>query len=68
MEAKRSDTYQAYLLRLWRASEDKPWRVTVKPVDGQDQEYNFSDLESAFDFLRKQIALKEKATSPPDHL
>lgn len=47
--------YQAYLLRLWRESEDQPWRATIRQVEEEYSGLNFSDPERAFAFLRKQL-------------
>jgi len=47
--------YLAYLLRMWRIRDDggNHWRASLeRPSNGQ--RLAFTDLEAAFDFLRRQ--------------
>lgn len=47
--------YQAYLLRLWRESEEQPWRATLRQVGAENPGLNFPDVDCAFEFLREQL-------------
>jgi hypothetical protein len=53
-----SQTYQAYLLRLWRPKETAPWRATLVGVEDGEQRH-FPDLHSFSAHL-----LKETQTEP----
>ena len=55
-----SSTYQSYLVRLWRPSEDVRWRVTVRHVL-TGEEWHFEDLERLFLFLHEQTGGGESA-------
>ena len=49
---QRTD-YLAYLLRLWRDGEDKPWRATLQnPHTGERR--HFSTLAALLSFLEEQ--------------
>lgn len=58
MKPDPSLTYQAYLLRLWRGGEDRPWRVSLTPV-GADEPIHFPDLEKLLTFLRATAQVAE---------
>jgi hypothetical protein len=40
-----SQTYQAYILRLWRKDETAPWRATLVQADNGTQRH-FADLQA----------------------
>jgi hypothetical protein len=46
--------YQSYLLRLWRAGEEKAWRVMLEHI-GTHERHGFADLEGLCAFLQKQM-------------
>jgi hypothetical protein len=57
---KRSESeYQSYLLRLWRAGEEKAWRLMLEHV-GTHERHGFADLEGLCAFLQKQMNDQEK--------
>jgi hypothetical protein len=47
--------YHSYLLRLWSVDGAQTWRVMAESVTTHER-HSFADLESLFDFLRKQIS------------
>jgi len=52
---RENDAYMAYMLRLWRASEngESAWRASVEsPHTGEHQ--IFADLETLFAFLEER--------------
>ena len=57
-------SYQSYLLRLWRAGKDKPWRVMLEHV-GSHQRRGFIDLESLCAFLQEQMDDDPQASPSP---
>ena len=48
-----ANTYQSYLLRLWRDDQDAPWRVSLQSTRDGRQHF-FTDLEEAWRFLRQR--------------
>jgi hypothetical protein len=53
---KQSEShYQSYLLRLWRAGEEKAWRMMLEHI-GTHERYGFADLEGLCTFLREQMS------------
>jgi len=54
----RPDTYQAYLVRLWRDSQTDPWRVTVRSVLSTEH-LQFADLESMCAYLQRQTTIEK---------
>jgi len=55
LESKPVSTrYHSYLLRLWSADEGQAWRVMLEAV-GTHERHSFANLESLFEFLRRQI-------------
>ncbi|NUM44724.1 MAG: hypothetical protein HUU38_08440 [Anaerolineales bacterium] len=57
-----SSTYQSYLVRLWRPSEEVCWRATVRHVL-TGEEWHFEDLERLFLFLHERTGGKERGDS-----
>jgi len=56
VESKSTSTvYHSYLLRLWSVDGAQTWRVMVEHV-GTHERHGFADLESFFDFLRREAA------------
>jgi hypothetical protein len=53
--------YQSYLLRVWRDSEEKIWRVMLEHV-GTHERHGFADLESLCAFLREQMSNETRAS------
>ncbi len=51
--------YQSYLLRLWRADEEKAWRVMLEHV-GTHERHGFADLAGLCAFLQKQMDDQEE--------
>lgn len=47
--------YQAYLIRLWRDSDQEPWRASAKQVI-TGQEFFFVSLEKLFLFLDERTS------------
>ena len=53
-ETDSSDTYHAFLLRIWRDEESAPWRIFVEiPVTGK--RHGFTSLEKLYEFIERQI-------------
>jgi len=48
--------YRSFLLRLWRASRQEPWRASLEPI-GPGERQSFGDLEDLFTFVRTQTHL-----------
>ena len=59
--------YQSYLLRLWRAGEEKAWRVMLEHV-GTHERYGFTDLEGLCVSLQKQMNDQGKRGEKTDHV
>ena len=53
MMGQAESQYQSYLLRLWRSSEGKAWRVMLQHI-GSHERHGFADLEGLCAFLRTQ--------------
>jgi len=53
-----ANTYQSYLLRLWRDSETGPWRISLQSTRDGRQHF-FSDLEEAWAFLRQRMEISK---------
>jgi hypothetical protein len=52
--AKEQPDYLSYLLRLWRASEEKAvWRASLESSHTGERK-SFASLDDLFDFLQKQ--------------
>lgn len=49
-----SDNYQSYLLRLWRESEQAPWRASLQSAV-TEQTFRFATVEALIAFLMAQI-------------
>jgi hypothetical protein len=59
--AKEQPDYLSYLLRLWRASEEKAvWRVSLESSHTGERK-GFASLDDLFDFLRRQISAVSNA-------
>lgn len=58
---RHESQYQSYLLRLWRAGEEKAWRVMLEHISTRDR-HGFADLEGLCVFLREQM--KDKVQVP----
>lgn len=56
MKEKTTDTYLAYLLRLWRDDETAPWRATVEDAS-TGKRFGFANLKALFVFLEKQTGV-----------
>lgn len=54
----KPSTYQAYLIRVWRAHASGPWRISVQP-SLSDERLGFPDLASAFLFLQGKLSHPE---------
>jgi hypothetical protein len=53
-ESRKPDDRRAYLVRLWRAAPEQPWRASVRPV-AADAELHFSSPEELFLYLHNQM-------------
>ena len=66
MEANKDDTYQVYLLRLWRERPALPGRPAVWRFSLEDtrtrQRRGFASLEGLTAFLRAQIGMGERGS------
>lgn len=51
---RKPGEYQAYLIRLWRDSDQEPWRAMAKQVS-TGREIHFDSPEKLFLFLHAQI-------------
>lgn len=47
-----NQTYQAFLLRLWRSEVRQPWHASLIPVDAQEQAVHFASVEHLAAFLQ----------------
>jgi hypothetical protein len=56
------DDYHAYLIRLWREGENRPWRATVEDAHTGER-VGFANLRRMFEFLEDQT---EKTASGKD--
>lgn len=56
MTHRRSKSYMAYLLRLWRVEGDSAWRATLDDP-GTGERRGFKDLLSLFAFLQGETGL-----------
>lgn len=59
--ARRTDAYQAYLLRCWREEGAAPggssrWRFSAEEVLHERRQRGFASLESLVAFLRAELA------------
>jgi hypothetical protein len=66
--SKEHPEYIAFLLRMWRVPEDggAHWRASLeRPGDGQ--QLAFTDLEAAFDYLRRQAGQPPSVPPAADH-
>ena len=52
--------YHSFLLRLWRANQQTPWRVSLTRV-GSTEQHTFARLEDAMEFLDAQTEDKNVA-------
>lgn len=47
-------SYQSYMLRLWRPSDDADWRIQLESVHSGERQ-SFSELSGMVQFLQAQI-------------
>ena len=59
-----SDTYRAYLIRLWRDTPQAPWRVSAQSTE-TGEVIRFADLKALYAFLDSQSADTPTIESPP---
>ncbi len=53
MELLQSGDYFAFMLRLWRESDERPWRATLQnPHTGE--QLNFATFEQLVNFLAEK--------------
>ncbi len=52
-DLSQTDTYQAYLIRMWRSSPDTSWRASAQHTQSGETVF-FADLERLFRFLHDQ--------------
>ena len=57
------NTYQSYLLRLWRDTADGPWRISLQSTRDGSQHF-FATPEEAWAFLRRRLEVNKP---PPAH-
>jgi hypothetical protein len=55
--------YHAYLMRLWRESEQAPWRASLTPVGGGEGRH-FADPQAAWAYLQAQLEAPAAAPAP----
>ena len=58
-----SQTYRAYVLRLWRDDEALPWRATLVDPDGEER--HFASVQAFGDYLLAEAAVDEWPTAQP---
>jgi len=46
-------SYQSYLLRMWKESEDGEWRAVLLSIPTQERRH-FPNLQALFEFLTAQ--------------
>lgn len=66
MSPKPPLTYSAYLLRLWRDSEQSPWRASLEDAQSGER-HGFADLEQLFSFLRRQAERAPGSDADTNH-
>jgi hypothetical protein len=59
-------TTHSYMLRLWRAHRQAPWRVTLIAVAQPDERCHFDTLEDCFAYVSAQAAAPNGSDVHPD--
>ena len=54
--SKRKREYMAYLLRLWRENDDRPWRALLENPNTKER-FGFANLNELIEFLEDKTGV-----------
>lgn len=52
--AAHSQTYQSYLVRIWRPGDGVPWQASITQV-ATGESYTFTTVQTMFVYLHKRL-------------
>jgi hypothetical protein len=59
MNKRERESYQAYLLRIWRDNEKSPWRAMLESTHTGCR-HNFADVEQLISFLLAETEVSKR--------